>query len=635
MKKILLLLLSLILLMQSCICGICVSAEESILPQPQNISVNACNEAAILSWENPVYTAEDVALSKIIIYDEDGNAVSDNFSTDSGIENSYKAENLINGTLYSYTIEFNYENGENVRIITELKPQETTDDGNESGTDLISALYTEPAGIMLAASDNSIENNDILNLSSEAIDYSEYEPQNIIINGGNENITISWRNPNETDGSIKTLRKIKLYKINEDKTESLLSGDFSLTEKAACVYIDSGLKNGETYSYRLSFLYENDRPLDLYLAAITDKATKKLGLGTNYWNVSAAIGVNEFTIDRTVYSGENSSASMKFTSNSTQNANVATVSDIPYKYMPFTAGKTYRVEFDCKGVNSRGGRFLVGDWGYEPTFPKNTFEWTHVSKDFTFTDDEKGFYFKPALTCDSLWIDNLEVYELDASGNKTGSNMAENFSAENIDTKSEPQDIEIEANTDSITVSWENTNSLDAMRIYVQNENGTFLRAITPVSAESTKIGGLGYGEYTVIAKSVVGGIESVSTKTATLQPVAKQYETSEYIITGSGAEIESITEAGEYTVRIDVKNNYSGENFIAQLIVAQFNEKGEIIAVSGSDARVVYETLPDDYQPEILETNFTVSESANRVMVYLWNGIDGMDELLESRNLK
>ena len=70
-------------------------------------------------------------------------------------------------------------------------------------------------------------------------------------------------------------------------------------------------------------------------------------------------------------------------------------------------------------------------------------------------------------------------------------------------------------------------------------------------------------------------------------------------------------------------------------MIVAQFNEKGEIIAVSGSDARVVYETLPDDYQPEILETNFTVSESANRVMVYLWNGIDGMDELLESRNLK
>ena len=91
MKKILLLLLSLILLMQSCIYSICVSAEESLLPQPQNISVNACNEAAILSWENPVYTAEDVALSKIIIYDEDGNAVSDNFSTDSGIENSYKS----------------------------------------------------------------------------------------------------------------------------------------------------------------------------------------------------------------------------------------------------------------------------------------------------------------------------------------------------------------------------------------------------------------------------------------------------------------------------------------------------------------------------------------------------------------
>ena len=152
---------------------------------------------------------------------------------------------------------------------------------------------------------------------------------------------------------------------------------------------------------------------------------------------------------------------------------------------------------------------------------------------------------------------------------------------------------------------------------------------------ENTKIGGIGYGEYTIIAKSVSGGIESESGETVLLSTVAEDFETSRYILSGIEGEIEGITKTGEYTIRIDVKNNYAGNDFTAQLIVAQFNEKDEITAVSGSNVTEIYETAPDEYLPVTLETSIIVTENTKKVTVYLWNSVDGMDELLESRNLK
>lgn len=479
-----------------------------------------------------------------------------------------------------------------------------------------------------------VKNDDVFELSPEKIDYSKYEPENVMINGEDAKVTVSWRNPKEADAGFKTLRKIELYRI-EDDSLTLLADDFSIDNKAACEYTDSNLKNAVTYSYKLSFVYENARPLDLYLAAMTDKSAKTLGAGTSSWNVGTAIGANEFTVDKTEAYGEGSTASLKFTSNATKRSQFMAVSDIPYQDIRFTAGTKYRIEYDSKAINSGAGIFLIGGWDYVHYMTGGTFDWRHFSQDFEVTKNVSGFFFKPTVPGDTVWIDNLGIYELNEKNEKVGSNMIEKFSAENLYADSIPQTITADVTEDDIIVNWENTESIDIMKIYVQTENGTFLRAIAPVSAKGTQIGGLDYSECTLVAKSVVGGIESESTSVTTVVPQAKKYEISEYILTSANGEVKEVSDAGDYSLEVSLKNNYAGNDFTAQLFVVQFNEKGQIIAADGSGAVRVYETDVNDYSPENFLVEFKVKPETKKVTAYLWNSLDSMEEIIESRNFK
>ena len=109
MKKLLSILLTLSMLFSMCVFG--ASASNTSAAEPTEVTLHTDATQIIISWRNPVWT-EANALTAIKLYDGAGTEFTGtSFDLTSGKIQSYTHSSLTTGDVYSYKLEFTYEDG--------------------------------------------------------------------------------------------------------------------------------------------------------------------------------------------------------------------------------------------------------------------------------------------------------------------------------------------------------------------------------------------------------------------------------------------------------------------------------------------------------------------------------------------
>lgn len=160
------------------------------------------------------------------------------------------------------------------------------------------------------------------------------------------------------------------------------------------------------------------------LIPVTASAGVVMAEHVSGWNFSGQADAYGCLDYETKYSGD---CSYKMTSNSPQQSNI--YGRLTSDAIAVKRGKTYRYRFMAKSKQSKR-IFVAIDWGtYNYLTPiGGTYDWMPFSFEYTHETSNPsvvlGFFVDS--TSKGLWIDNVEMYELDENGNEIGSNLIVN-----------------------------------------------------------------------------------------------------------------------------------------------------------------------------------------------------------------
>lgn len=527
-------------------------------------------------------------------------------------ENKGIADSLIKFTettgdwnMYKKTITYNGEEALKIKIVKGTSSVYIDDVSMKSdGTELIenggfeimtvtttSSIETEPAA----------ENPSLSGITAK--DMSDV-PRNFITYNG-DNLTLSWINPQ------KAIKSVKLYETMGGG-DTLLKDTLSTTSGGPVSCSLPSEDNDRTF--RLVYTYSDDTAAQYVFGGDITSKTEN-----SDWNIAYNVGEDDngneilpmcAEIDRTQKHG--AEAALKVRSNATKakEGSIVISQDVNLE-----SDKTYMLyvwEMSSGESNYTikcGGAELTGltvkeDNGYK----LNSYRITGGGDDISITFVKQN---------ESVWIDDVELYTFE-NGNPVGENLLKNGDFESDIVTTLPQavsNISAVGLENSIKLSWTKPEGeYQNIAVYRKQDENYVKCATLGKGEESVTIGSLAQDtEYEFAVTAVCKELND--SPAVTVKAVAK----------GPSAEIGDVTVAKQtdniYKISRNIKNNYAGADYKAELIVALVQD-GVIrkIASSGSEAI-------EEENSKLLTVNLDVTGvnlQKSHIEVYTWDALFG-----------
>lgn len=419
--------------------------------------------------------------------------------------------------------------------------------------------------------------------TEEPYDRTDYIPKNLMISQGSNTLAINWKNPAVSPA------KISLYDISSGE-EILLTDEFLKTPKKTILHKITGLSAGKVYQYKLVFEFEGKGKDSYYLCA-TPSGNDRVEFDNIALirNMAGTAGYcpGELTVDNTV--GYNSSSALKIASNIDTSqeelaSNIYLMFSMSVEEM--TSGGRYEISYQYKTDNLKRDYQAHMRWNAfenEDLFVPSvgTTDWVLKKHMYTY-DNSDLLTFILDGECDAMWIDDIECYEVDENGERiTGINIASNgdFETEDLLNTGVISGVSVEADTETALVSWKNPNAnYSGVRLYQKVFDDFEYRGFIGSVANSINLSGLDKGtEYTYKIVPVNSYGAAGKEKEITFKTEVPDYEITDVVIKKDGKVAEGISGKGTYTFAVNAKNYLIEDGIECELIVALFNENGEM----------------------------------------------------------
>lgn len=494
------------------------------------------------------------------------------------------------------------------------------------------ALYKDGSDENLVT-DGGFEGSDDIDRGEGEYDTSVLQPRNMLCSPTVNGIALNWINPTSTE-----LSKITVYDITSE--EALLTDSISTTPGGVVLYPITGLKNGSVYQYKIVFSYKTKpdyvyyltgTPIDTSSVMIKDTAgawtliRRRNTSGANYTPGYACI-------DPTV--SRSGSASMKLVANITDAIKSNTYVG-GFISTGMESDKRYEVTFYAKAQN------LVGTPQATMNFKKFEDNQNKISagtdwtkNTFYYSGSETDFYICLDGMCDGLWIDDVEIYEVDKSGNRvTGENILtaggfEGIASANADTVAS---LTAAASDYGARLSWTNTSSdCKAFNIYrrVFDEwqwRGTLSNAYSAFELDDLATGTDYEFAIAPVNSNYQSGAMAEVKFTTTL---AKSTITDSTLYQGKD-QVTGIDGEGEYTVVTRV-NNYGYEDGLTVTQCVAVYDANDMLIAFKTDGKTV-EKGKVSTDPTKLSTTFELAQSGKKIVVYILDTTADMNILRAS----
>lgn len=452
-------------------------------------------------------------------------------------------------------------------------------------------------------------------------------PKNILTTQvSTDKLSVSWRNPKSSE-----ISKVALYDVTND---ALISDSFS-TDSDAVInkeITEYTTEAGESQIYRLDFTYD-DGMVKSFVTGYTPSKSWSYKVGTWTMTASEPKAPDKMMADDKVY--HTAAPSIRVFSNATTGSESKDSHIEIHTTEKYDPTKTYRLSgwvkannkgylwartFDNTGNTYRIYSPLCGNYGKSD----HTTDWVKFSIDAKpASETDRVLQFNLRNVAEDMWLDDLELYELDESNNITGSNLIDGIGA--VDAKEKPDEVtagNVTNNVNASRVRWTAADSDAYVAVYDADLSSDIPVAYVPASMGYVDIENLkGGNTYSFILKAVNSeGRESENGVTVTAEPKPEDLIISDFSVSTSGTAAN---------VSVNVKNNNMGDDFTAQLLVAVYKD-GNILTDIKTTAVTSIAQTSASAAPVSLSQSITVP-SGYTLKVYLWDSISSMKPLKPS----
>jgi len=473
---------------------------------------------------------------------------------------------------------------------------------------------------------NNLSDNFVLNGNFESTASGEAsvvpEAFNFMVAGRDRSVVVSWRNP-----KANNIKKITVFNENGEAIADSTGSDISTVSEASNSIQVNDLSNGKKYKYSLRIDYSGG------LSYCTEAVSNTLGdEGQMLWGapkgVQAPTGWLESVAGNT-YTKFEVTSKEKYDGNASllvRNNLDSEKSNTFQRFgadVPEESGKTYRLNFYAKAVNVSMFVILYNKDGKEERISVNlgTNDWKQYSFD---VPSHPKFQFE--RRADALYLDNCELYEIDADGNKIGDNLITNGGFEEGFNEAAPAEVENvsgELGMDNAYIAWK-SEPTDASYIHVYTKNGDseYLRAIVNPGVRAVMLDG-GIANEFIIRTVNSSGIESEG---VTVSCTPADVEISEPVLSLDGQEIENLV-PGKVNVSMKIKNNGMGDEYSAVLIVGLY--EGNVM----KQYKTQYKLLPElgiSAAPVEFSIDADVDEVTENttLKVFVWDSMENRNSI-------
>jgi len=445
-------------------------------------------------------------------------------------------------------------------------------------------------------------------------DQTPYTPVNIIASPSTTGVVLSWKNP-----EAKTLSKISVYDITDGKNE-LLADNIGTTASKIIYHQVDGFASGEDYQLKLVFTFSDKGDFAYYIkGAASTKTTENAG----EWQIDRTRkdGVDycpiDFSIDTTEKKSGEASLNIQANLDRTVQELKASIYLNARLASRMEVGKTYQVSFWIKGEEVSTAPQITMQWiefdDHVRAFDelKGTYDWTEVKVKYTYTE-KSSFYFVYDGYCKNMWLDDVEIYELDEEGNVSegAENLVPAGGFEDIAKNEVAKISNLKAipTPGGLDLNWNiSDESCKYVEIYEKYYDKYLYRG-TAIKDSKISLTNLVQGkEYTFSLVPVnndnIKGIPQEVTATTILP----EYEIGKVILKCEGEEVETLKGAGEYTVTFSVKNNVFEDGMNVEQFVAVFDENNVLWKIVSTKKTISKTGHRKPYTN--ITTSFTVPE--------------------------
>ena len=374
----------------------------------------------------------------------------------------------------------------------------------------------------------------MLTAAASADDGASKIPKNFFAVGRDRTLTVSWVNPARDD-----IESIRVYR--EDGSEPVVDTDnlgatsasvtapiVVSTDASAANYFMMAEPNDQYHSYNIEIAYSDG---SVYRGGAISNKLHDYGTDGFLWGglktsqeidgwSNAAAGTPYVKVSVQTDVVHSGSAAMLVRQNAPELSNTF------FEYGPdlkgsFEDGKTYKFSYWRKGINA--GWYAVGlggRWGDHLEETLGTSDWEKKERIWTIGESKsengqvlkatEAIRFQFNRATEAMYIDDCELYELDADGNPIGDNMLVNGDFEQGDLTPPPAATDARAVIDdngNATISWMKSSDVEYTNIYSYFEGE--LNLIRATSQASVTIPGQEIGDEYIIKTSDAFGNES------------------------------------------------------------------------------------------------------------------------------
>lgn len=461
----------------------------------------------------------------------------------------------------------------------------------------------------------------------------KYEPSNVMVCVRNKMIlTPSWTNP-QTDAEA-----IRLYDVTDGKN-TLLSEDFDTGAGEINHFKYENLTPDKEYSFRIDFDFGDKGIKEFYTYGATNVLynsyqmggwAASYGYGSEYGYTPVWIGID--TAEKRSGSG-----SMRIKSNIDGESGLMMEINIGFSNK-FVENKRYLVSFWAKGRNVSGNAMLLR-MENSPilTLGAVSDEWKQFSAvyDTTPTPIEVPstsgcLKFWVNKSMGDLWIDDMEVYEIDENFNVIGDNLVSDPDVAGFEKDADasvPPPVKkasAEALSRSAVLKWTNpaSSSVKNINIYEVIDGEYALRAVVPPTKSEITLTNLENDrQYTYVLRTVSKfDVESEPVE-VTVEPKTPETEILAVKLNGGQEKLRP----GTNNFEVEVFNNFGAVPFDVELIVGLFKNDGREMVELASDPVTL-----NAGESDILTASITVPAQTDgyTAKVFIWNSLFGLDSL-------
>lgn len=478
---------------------------------------------------------------------------------------------------------------------------------------------------------------------------SDRYPKNVISTGWYGTVGLSWINPSNSS----------LYKIvvlDDDTGEVIAdseSGDIKqgLEYKSGSISVVPGDINNlwiydcavdEVRNFRIKFIFSDEAYNNETNYLISGKASKdtsgyEFGItgfkfGTSMQHKERFNSVRWALDKETVHSGN---AALRLYSNLIEGTDsyVDFYVDIE-KAAVLEKDKTYRINLWVKGENVGIVNFMT-DWDSKACpmgvmrSPDSTYDWKEILYDYTAEYDSTVTALRWRIygSIESLWIDDISIYELDGDGNIIGENIAANGDFEQGYKDYTTYDVDgltAESDEEGVKLTWNlPKKSVEKVKVY-EIKNG-----------EKTEIATLGSFATKFAVKDVVfneNHTYMVTTVNATgfesdgaaceIYPGVNGFAATDISLERDGIAVSDISMPGEYKIKVQIATDSQTEKE-AELF-ALYSDNSVLKAADFCTVKIGKDSM------KAAECILNIdSPSENGILkIFLWDSIEDMNSI-------